>query len=44
MKNNKGFTMVELLAAIAILALLVVMAFPTMRALQGRNEKQKYEE
>ena len=42
--KQKGFTMVELLAAIAILALLVVMAFPTMRALQGRNEKQKYEE
>ena len=42
--NNKGFTMVELLAAIAILALLVVMAFPTMRALQGRNEKNKFQE
>ena len=32
--NNKGFTMVELLAAISIMGLLTVMAFPTMRALQ----------
>ena len=42
--KQKGFTMVELLAAIAILALLVVMAFPTMRALQSRNEQKKYVE
>ena len=42
--KQKGFTMVELLAAIAILALLIVMAFPTMRAIQARNEKRKYEE
>ena len=44
MKKNKGFTMVELLAAVAILGLLTVMAFPTMRAIQGRNETRKYEE
>ena len=45
MKNkSKGFTMVELLAAVAIMGLLTVMAFPTMRAIQGRNEKKKYEE
>ena len=44
MKKSKGFTMVELLAAVAIMGMLTVMAFPTMRALQGRNEKQKYEE
>ena len=43
-KKNKGFTMVELLAAIAILGLLMIMAFPTMRAVQSRNEKRKYEE
>ena len=42
--KNKGFTMVELLAAVAIMGMLTVMAFPTMRALQGINEKQKYEE
>ena len=41
MNNNKGFTMVELLAAIAILGLLMIMAFPTMRAVQSRNEKRK---
>ena len=42
--SKKGFTMVELLAAIAILGLLMIMAFPTMRAVQSRNEKRKYEE
>ncbi len=40
--NKKGFTMVELLAAVAILGLLTVMAFPTMRALQSRNDQKKY--
>ena len=42
--KRKGFTMVELLAAIAILGLLIIMAFPTMRAMQSRNDKRKYEE
>lgn len=42
--NKKGFTLIELLAAIAILGLLTVMAFPTMRALQAKNEQKKYEE
>ena len=42
--NNKGFTMVELLAAIVIMGLLMVMAFPTMRAVQSRNEQKQYEE
>ena len=45
MKNrSKGFTMVELLVAMVIMGLLMVMAFPTMRAIQSRNEKKKYEE
>ena len=30
MKNNKGFTLVELLAVIAILAILVIMALPAV--------------
>ena len=44
MKKSKGFTMVELLAAVAILGLLTVMSFPTMRALQSRNDQKKYVE
>ena len=42
--NNKGFTMVELLVAMAIMGLLVIMAFPTIRAIQTNNTETKYEE
>ena len=41
--NNKGFTMVELLVAMAIMGLLVIMAFPTIRAIQTNNTNTKYE-
>ena len=42
--NNKGFTMVELLVAMAIMGLLVIMAFPAIRAIQTNNTNTKYEE
>ena len=42
--NNKGFTMVELLVAMAIMGLLVIMAFPTLRAIQLNNTDRKYKE
>ena len=42
--NNKAFTMVELLVAMAIMGLLIIMAFPTIRAIQTNNNKTKYEE
>ena len=42
--NNKGFTMVELLVAMAIMGLLVIMAFPTIRSVQTNNTNTKYEE
>ena len=42
--NNKGFTMVELLVAMAIMGLLVIMAFPTIRAVQTNNNNTKYQE
>ena len=42
--NNKGFTMVELLVAMAIMGLLIIMAFPTIRAIQTNNTNKKYEE
>ena len=41
--NNKGFTMVELLVAMAIMGLLIIMAFPTIRAIQTNNTKKKFE-
>ena len=42
--NNKGFTMVELIVVMAIMGLLVIMAFPTIRAIQTNNVNKKYEE
>ena len=36
--------MVELLVAMAIMGLLIIMAFPTIRAIQANNTKTKYKE
>ena len=44
MKTNKGFTMVELLVAMVILGLLILMAFPTIRAIQANNRKSNFEQ
>ena len=44
MKNKKGFTMVELLVAMAIMGLLIIMAFPTIRAVQTNNQNTKFRE
>ena len=41
--NKKGFTMVELLVAMAIMGLLIIMAFPTIRAIQVNNTNTKYQ-
>ena len=42
MKNN-GFTLVELLVAISILAVLTMIAIPTLRAFQNSNATKQYE-
>ena len=42
--NNKGFTMVELLVTMAIMGLLIIMAFPTIRAIQSNNTSTKFKE
>lgn len=42
--NKKGFTMVELLVAMAIMGLLIIMAFPTIRAIQANNQKSNFEQ
>ena len=41
--KNRGFTLVELLVAISLLALLTVIAIPTLRAFQTGNSKKQYE-
>ena len=43
-EKRNGFTMVELLVAMAILGLLIVMAFPTMRTVQTANTNNKFEQ
>jgi len=43
MKNQKGFTLVELLVAIVILGIIYGMAWPSIRRLQEANTYQKYE-
>ncbi len=42
MKKN-GFTLVELLVAISILAILTAIAIPTLRAFQNNNSTKQYE-
>ncbi len=42
MSNNKGFTLVELLVAVSILAILTVLAIPTLRAFQQKNQTTQY--
>lgn len=41
-KNNKGFTLVELLVAIVIMGIITVMALPEVQQLQSTNREKKY--
>ena len=41
-KNNKGFTLIALLAAIAILSILMVLALPQFTNIIGRNRDKVY--
>lgn len=43
MKNKKGYTLIELLAALVILGIITGMSFPVLTAIRNRNEKKKYE-
>ena len=41
-KKTTGFTMVELVVAIAILGIIIAIALPTVNSIQVKNEKKKY--
>ena len=40
MKNKKGFTLVELLVAMAILGIIIAIALPVIRNVQDNQGKQ----
>ena len=40
--NNKGFTLVELLATISILGIIMALSFPVLKAFRNSNEMRKY--
>lgn len=43
MKNNKGFTLVELLAVVAILAVLVIITLPNIVSMYNEAKKNRFE-
>ena len=40
--NNKGFTLVELLATISILGIIMALSFPVLSAFRESNQMRKY--
>jgi prepilin-type N-terminal cleavage/methylation domain-containing protein/uncharacterized repeat protein (TIGR02543 family) len=42
MNKRKGFTLVELVVAIAILGVITLFALPSIRSIQGNNKDSKY--
>jgi general secretion pathway protein G len=42
MKNNKGFTLVELLVVIVILGIVTGLSIPLLRNVRENNEKKEY--
>ena len=38
--NKNGFTLIELIVAIAILGIITAIAFPTLRNIQEKNSKK----
>lgn len=41
--NNKGFTLSEVIVTVAILSIIMLMAFPAITKLQTSNQQQVYE-
>lgn len=44
MKNQKGFTLIEVLVVITILALIMLITFPAVSKLQKQNQYKKFDE
>lgn len=42
-KSNSGFTLVEVLVAVAVMAIITILAFPSIRQFQATNAKKKFE-
>ncbi len=43
MRNNKGFTLVELIVVIAIMGVILILALPQVSKIQSANKNKKYD-
>lgn len=43
MRNNKGFTLVELIVVIAIMGIILILALPQVSKIQSANKNKKYD-
>ena len=41
-KNNKGFTLAELLIALALMSIILILALPSLRSFLTKNEEKEY--
>ena len=43
LRDKHGFTLVEVLVAVAVMAIITILAFPSIKQFQASNAKKKYE-